>query len=268
MRLILFFCFLASSSSIFCQSATECRLGIGYVTHLVKAGEYKLASEEAAILNPIDERDADTVLTLKLISSFYEKKISDLVFLSKSLKPEYNLSRSTASILLLLSDSFNLYQEVSKQGTINKFELDFINLYLKKDFEKASDILQQHQAEIKQFDMYRDMISCQLGEKKKSLAKAITLSSILPYSGRFYLNQSADGWTGLLFTSLHAGLAVVSFAHFGVTSIFAWVNTGAATLFYSGGIVGTVGAHKRYSDKLYNESVTTLHGKLYEMLPF
>jgi putative component of membrane protein insertase Oxa1/YidC/SpoIIIJ protein YidD len=90
--------------------------------------------------------------------------------------------------------------------------------------------------------------SCEFGSRPtKSVSLAVTMSMILPGSGRIYSGRSLDGVSSMIGTLVPAAFAYASFDRDGIESIRGWFHALTAAGIYLGNMWGSAEAAQRYN---------------------
>ena len=247
MNFRLFILILTLPHSLWSQNIFNNTNSLNYTNYLIKSKEYQLAFDEISRIESVSTSDSSTLYYLQIC---YLTNNKERLF--ARIKNERNPNKIISNQILaycLLYDSTQLALLYLNQFPHHLIELDLLYLLSSNKYDSANSWLKTFGSNIPDSNYYAELIAFRKNYSPKKKWIAITMSTIIPASGKYYLQQSFDASVALTLCAIHGTLAVYAFLKYGSSSLFAWANASAYTLFYLGNIVGTKTAYIRYINK-------------------
>jgi hypothetical protein len=225
-----------------------------YADYLYDNGEYLLAIPEFKRLLFFDA--TNTQANIKIHDSFIRLgKYEEGIKYSDQLHPN-SFSNDTLTLmrgkLLLLNRDFSRFDnEILKKPLIKK-DMDFLRLseaMFLKEWENALS----YTSDIEKYsDFYRltPIIKNASELKYKSPGLSLTMSAIIPGSGKIYSGYWKDGLFSFLFVGVSAWQSYRGFNQKGMSSFYGWMMGGISLSFYTGNLYGSVKAANKRNHEL------------------
>ncbi len=232
-----------------------------FADYLYQSGQYKLAAEECErwlYMQP--ESDSASLLLLKSYrkGGLYDQGIAK----TKIIFPDYEKMNSSIAkeftVLLLLNRNFELADSfLIGTNKISTNDRDYLlmnkNLMLKKWKSAEQIYLSNNYSESKTFSPYSIVFKEYKNLPHRSAALAMTMSTIIPGTGKIY---SGD-WKDALFSMLLIGASGIQsyrgFEKNGTKSVYGWIFGGFSAGLYLGNIYGSFKSAKDFNHRHENE---------------
>jgi TM2 domain-containing membrane protein YozV len=254
------------------QNLLDYTHSIGYVRSLIEAKEFQLAYEELHAMNREDPFVKDTVVSLLVYVCAKTNRNKEVTLLSDSLTKADGISDLVSANIIAANlgiDSFDMAEKLLANKAVESYawahEYKVMCMMLQHRYQQAQVYFNLHKRAFADTLLYENIFTTLKNTKKKNAALAVTLSAIIPASGKYYLSQPYDATFGLGLTSLYGLLSVRAFSMAGTSSIFAWVNATAFTTLYLGNMVGTYKATKRFNQKINITVKSEIKNRLYTL---
>ncbi len=232
-----------------------------FADYLYQSGQFKLAAEEYErwlFFEP--ESDSASLLLMKSYrkGGMYQQGIAK----TKLIFPDYEKMNSSIakeySILLLLNrnflqaDSF-LKSETSFSASDRDYLLMNENL-MRKNWKSAEQIyLTNNYSDTRAFAPYSVVFKEYKELPHRSAALAMSMSTIIPGTGKFYTGDWKDAIFSLVLIGASGIQAYRGFNEKGVKSAYGWIFGGFGAGLYLGNIYGSFKSAKDFNHKHENE---------------
>lgn len=269
MKRILFLMFsLLSAAVSFAQT------DLYTVENSLKFGDYLYASknfksaaaefERVIFMNPSDE-----MTRIKLLSSYRRAGQFDLGIkryhdLYPNGKADNSLLNKEVALMYVYNNQFVDFDNFRIENQLPpKLDTTLLigMLLLQERYELAGQVLTGN-------DSYPELTSIVLQANQlplKSPILALSMSALVPGSGKIYAGQWKDGLFSLLFTGLSAWQAYRGFHKDGVSSFYGWLYSGVSLGFYAGNLYGSYKAVSRYNYQQKHEISHGVQDLLYQL---
>jgi len=253
---------ILTTSTIFSQNIYDFENSLKFANYLFENKEYKFANEEferLVFMLPNDEELEKKLIKSYRLSEYYEQGIKyiqnnyndSIIFLNSYISVEYIklliLNNENSLALYFLENSKNI-------DNITKYNYQVAIYLIENEYEKAQDVANKYKDYIQQ-NLF-EIVNQTSKIKYKSKLIAVSLSTILPGSGKIYAGVWKDGMFSLTLISLNSWQAFRGFNKFGFKSIYGWIFGGMASGFYFGNIYGSSKAVYKHNFNI-NENIKT-----------
>ena len=243
-----------------------------FAAYLRNSGQYALAIDELQRIYFLYPKN-DTV-ELELLRScrsghFYDRGIG---FINTFFPKKTNMSPAFASEylrLMLLNRNFEEADSfIIKNTSLDEPRLFFYSLnsmLMQHKWKEARKSFEQQPADIRQaMKKYDALTSDAAGLKYKHAAVALSLSAVIPGSGKLYTRNWGDAIVSFVTTGALAFQAYRGFAmKGGINSAYGWVFGSLAFGFYAGNLYGSFKSCRVYNSKI-DEKITERATALFE----
>lgn len=221
--------------------------------YLYKGGEYQLAIPEykrVLFLNPKDTVALENLLNCYIKTSDFKNGITaihnydSLIFTNKKLL-------FTSGKIFVLGKRFDEYLKYELPSDIVCFH-KISNSILEEKWN-ANHINWECIDKDSQDNIFTPYINQIEKTKFKSPALSLTMSAIIPGSGKIYSGYWKDGVVSFLFVSLSAWQSYRGFQEKGVNSYYGWLMGGISLSLYSGNLYGSFKAANKRNHNIKHE---------------
>ena len=232
-----------------------------FADYLYQSGQYKLAAEECErwlFLQP--ESDSASLLLMKSYrkGGMYQQGISK----TKMIFPDYEKMNPPIakeySILLLLNRNFSQADSFLKTETVfSNEDKDYLLMnknLMQKNWKGAEQIyLKNNYSDTRAFAPYSIVFNEYKELPHRSAALAMTMSTIVPGTGKFYTGDWKDAIFSIVLIGASGVQAYRGFNEKGVKSAYGWIFGGFGAGLYLGNIYGSFKSAKDFNHKHENE---------------
>ena len=242
---------------------------ISYADHLLDTKEYRSAlreyqralyiSKNSEIKNNLTIQIAYCYWKLDSISQaieIYQNSLNEIS--DKKIKNTINVQ---LAIIYLKENQIDSSLRTIKKITINDLNEEDKNMILlieagiyllKNNFQHAISLLQLHNLEENtKTKTLLNLIKNKKQKTKKNVYLSTLLSTLIPGSGKMYLNNYGDGIYSFIYTGLTTYMALNSINNENKFSVKSFIYGGLSLTLYAGNIYGTYIATKHYNKSLY-----------------
>jgi hypothetical protein len=224
--------------------------------HLMKTGQYSLASEEyerIVFMNPGDDSTKQQLIRSYFLNKRYHRVLrrSDSLFSSPVIFPRLvAIDYSRSLIFLDNQELLDGFLHINKSLTDTDRLFMIMNRQLLSSEWKKAKLTYADLGGTPFERSYEGIFASINNAKFKSPALAAGMSAILPGSGKFYTGEWKDGLVSLLFVSAFAVQAYRGYNDYGPNSGFFIAYAGIGSVFYLSNIYGSHKSAKKYNEKI------------------
>ncbi len=260
-RIICFVCSICISVNLSAQeNILDYNHSLKFARYLFTTQQLSFAAQEYERMNYLWPNDS--IVILELVRSYRLNGRCDKYLHSKDLltsdnklltHPSFRKEYLRYSLSCRIKDK-DYFQVLS---LLKPNEIDF---YLASYYWVNSEYDQLKEFSIKKANLFESSnpklyhVTTKFNNQKyKSPVAAAIMSTVLPGSGKAYVNRWGDAFISLLFVSTNAYAAYRAFNKKGIKSINGWIFGGLAFSFYSANIWGSAKAAKTYNRDIINK---------------
>jgi hypothetical protein len=227
-----------------------------FANYLYSNGEYAMAIAEYKRILFIDSPNVKA--NIKIHDSFIRSgnysegiKFSDLI--DKRIIVSDTLLILRGKLLLLTGDYKQLNSEIITKP-IDTYGLVFLNMskaMFLKNWDEASEYLPKIESNI-YLQQFAPIIKKTSEIQYKSPVLSLTMSALVPGSGKAYSGYWKDGLFSFLFVGITAWQSYRGFNQKGLQSAYGWLMGGISFSFYGGNIYGSLKAANKKNYEIDN----------------
>ena len=264
MKKIFFFCIAFSLFTFhFCtgQNLFDLQHTKSFADYLYESGQYKLAAEESErwlFLSPGNDTASLMLLQSCRKGGLYDlgiQKSKTLFDSGKKLNAPQSLEYAT---MLMLNKNFievDTFLKSNNSLSVSEHNYLMMNKFLMmKDWKKAEHVFHNNEgAYYPGFKPYADIFKAYKDLPHRSAALAMTMSTIVPGTGKFYTGDWKDAIFSIMLIGASGIQAYRGFNEKGVKSAYGWIFGGFGAGLYLGNIYGSFKSAKDFNHKHENE---------------
>jgi hypothetical protein len=258
LKKIITFLFISTYiSACYSQNFLDFNNAIKFADYLYNSGQYQFAAEEyerAYFINPsYDSLETKILKSYRFTENyqagihFYETAHSDSLYYSSEI------------------NSIEYFKLLILQSSINKADTLLINSknlspVTKINLELCLQILENKNITLLKSNYSAQYINPKLWEllnekyMHKSPLLAISMSALIPGSGKIYTGNWKDGMATFFIIGLSAFNSYRGFSQKGIKSIYGWTFATISFGFYCGNLYGSFKSAKKYND-IYKKNI-------------
>lgn len=231
---------------------------VKYADYLYRNAEYELAIQEYKRI--IFLKPDQHIHTYRLFDSYILNKeyTQGLNYFNRN-NHKFRLTDTLLLLqgkLVLLNGNLNKFSGLIKSATLSDQSKDFLSfshLMYQNNWKGASQLLTELNTD-NSYQQFVPIVNKALDVKYKSSAMSLSMSAIVPGSGKIYCGYWKDGIFSLIFTGLTAWQSYRGFKMHGSSSVYSWLMGGLSFSFYIGNLYGSVKAANKRNHS-YNHEI-------------